>query len=625
MSHAEFAQLRERLSASPLTPANLAAHSAALQRLANQQNTGSPPIRRIAVAGDCSVQLLSQAIACAVALEGELPQVHAVPYGEVTEQCLDRRSKLHAFFPDTVVLVPDSRIAVPPLTNNTSAEEPAISLRSRVDEYEQLWDALQDRGCKIIQHLLIPTPHQSVGVAERRDATSIVNRIQALNDALLEAGKDRVTWLEADRLASQIGLLAWTSNRFWHAGRIGFDPRFLPDYLPWFRGAWRAANGRTKKLLVLDLDDTLWGGNIGDDGLEGIALGPGHGGRGEAFAAWQQYLAQIAARGVVLAVCSKNDERVAAAALDHPCMELRREEFAAFVCNWQDKASNLRSIAADLNLGLDAMVFVDDNPAERSLVLQALPEVTVVDIGTDPAQFIHRFEAGHWFDQQFTTAEDRGRTNAYAARKQARSAHAATTDIASHLANLEMRGIAGLADFTDLPRLAQLELKTNQFNLTNRRYTQPQLATTLQDPLCVVLTMRLSDRFVEHGLISSLIATVDGDVLRIDNWLLSCRAFDRTVEPFMLRELAHIARTLGATAIAGEYIPTARNGVVADLFQRLGFDPVSPEGRFWHRDLMRPLDDLVSAIETQKPQPKGDRSNLPRCRLNASAGGGFRC
>lgn len=599
MPPTDFTQLRERLSGPRPTPADLAACAASLAQLATQAPAGPTPARRIAIAGDSSVQLLAQAIACAVAQEGELAQVHTVPYEEATEQCLDPHSALHAFGPDIVVLVPDWRQAVPALPVNSCEHEITDAVRAQVQRYVQMWDALHARGCRIIQHLLVPAPHQPGGVAQRRDLSSVARRVEALNNALLEAGEGRVTWLEADRLAAQVGLAAWSSARFWHAGRIGFDPRFLPDYLPWFRGAWRATIGRAKKLLVLDLDDTLWGGTIGDDGLDGIALGPGHGGKGEAFVAWQQHLAQLAARGVVLAVCSKNDAVIATSGLAHPCAVLRAGDFSAFVCNWEDKAGNLRRIAADLNLGLDTMVFVDDNPAERALILQALPEVSVVDIGTDPAQFIDRLEAGHWFDLQATTAEDIGRTQAYAARNQARQAHDQAVDMASYLAGLQMTGRAVPAGPADLPRLAQMELKTNQFNLTGRRFSQPQLAQALDDPHRLVLALHLADRFADHGLVSSLVALREGNAVRIDSWLLSCRVFGRTAEPFMLAELARIARALGATAIEGEYLATARNGVVADLYQRLGFQPASPHGRLWRRDLALPLDDLASSIRRQ--------------------------
>lgn len=593
MPASSLATLRAQLAAqgSP-TVADLAACAQAARVAA----TPDAPAVRVAVAGDLNIDLLAQAIACAIVLEDELPLIWTAPYGSMRQQCLDPGSALHAFGPQVVVLVPDWRQALADLHPGTPAEDVAAATLDQVRGFEALWTALEARGCTVLQHLLVPPPVLLRGVAERLSPASSVRRIQALNEALLEAGRGRVTWLEADRLAAQAGSLAWSAPRFFHAGKLGFDPRFLPDYLPWFRGAWRAARGRAKKLLVLDLDDTLWGGTIGDDGLEGIALGPDHGARGEAFAAWQQYLAALGRSGIALAVCSKNAPDIAATGFDHPGGTLRREDFSAFACSWDDKASGLRRIAGELGLGLDAMVFADDNPAECLLVRQQLPQVETVDLGTDPARFIERLEAGHWFDHQQYTAADFGRSASYAARRHAQAARHEPADLADYLRSLEMVGRLGLAQPAELPRLAQMELKTNQFNLTTRRYSQAALAASLEDTDRLVLSLHLKDRFGDHGLVSSLVAVREGSAWRIDSWLMSCRVFARTAEAFMLAGLACMARERGGTVLLGEYRPTARNAVVADLYPRLGFVPVPGETFLWQRGLDQPLADLVSAI-----------------------------
>lgn len=592
-----LAAVRERLAvARPALP-ELMACATDIAALA----AGGGTVRRVALAADLTPDLLRQAIACAIAQEGELAQVHAAPYGVMRQECLDSGSALHAFQPEVVVLVPDWRQALEPLPLETDAEAVAADTARQVRAFEAIWTALEARGCRIVQHLFVPPSAQWRGVADRRSPASDTRRVQALNDALIDAGAGRVTWLEADRLAASVGLAAWSAPRFFHTGKLGFDPRFLPDYLPWFRGAWRAATGRTRKLLVLDLDDTLWGGTIGDDGLDGIALGPAHGGKGEAFAAWQRHLAGLAQRGVVLAVCSKNAPGIAATGFEHADSALRRDDFAAFVCSWDDKAAGLRRIAQELNLGLDAMVFVDDNPAERALVQQLLPEVAVVDIGADPAQFIERLEAGHWFDQQAYTEVDRGRNAAYAALRQARAVETSSADIGSYLAGLAMQGRAAPANAQELTRLAQMELKTNQFNLTTRRYTQAQLTDQMQQPDRLVLAFHLKDRFGDHGLVGSLLAVREGDALRIDSWLLSCRVFSRTAEAFILQALVRWARAQGVSSLVGEYVASARNAVVADLYARLGFVALSDDGRWWQRELAAPLDDLASAIAEASP------------------------
>lgn len=596
-----WAGIRERLAVARPPLPELMACATDIAALAAEAAASGGAVRRVALAADLTPDLLRQAIACAIAQEGELALVHAAPYGVMRQECMDGGSALHAFEPEVVVLVPDWRQVLEPLPLNADADAVAADTARQVQGFEAIWAALEARGCRTVQHLFVPPSEHWRGVADRRSPASTVRRVQALNEALIDASAGRVTWLEADRLAAGVGLVAWSAPRFFHAGKLGFDPRFLPDYLPWFRGAWRATTGRTRKLLVLDLDDTLWGGTIGDDGLGGIALGPTHGGKGEAFAAWQQHLAGLSRRGVVLAVCSKNAPEIAATGFEHADSALCREDFAAFVCSWDDKATGLRRIAQELNLGLDAAVFVDDNPAERALVQQLLPEVAVVDIGADPAQFIERLEAGHWFDQQAYTEVDQGRSAAYAALRQARAAQTSSADIGSYLAGLAMQGRAGPALAQDLPRLAQMELKTNQFNLTARRYTQAQLAAQMQQPDRLVLAFHLKDRFGDHGLVGSLLAVREAQALRIDSWLLSCRVFSRGAEAFILRALILWAREQGVSALVGEYLASARNAVVADLYAKLGFAPWSADGRLWRRDLAAPLDDLTSAIAEASP------------------------
>ena len=596
MAADKLAAIHERLVAGKPSLADLAACAAELRTLALDAEARGEPVRRVAVAGDLTSDLLGHAMACAIAMEGDLPLVHCAPYGTLQQQCLDPGSELHAFRPELAMLVPDWRQTLEPLPLDASTEAVAAATQAGVRTFEAAWSALEASNCRIIQHTLVPPASLLRGVAERRSEASTGRRVTALNDALFQASAGRVTWLEADRLAAQVGLAAWSSPRFYHAGKLGFDPRFLPDCLPWLRGAWRAATGRSKKLLVLDLDDTLWGGTIGDDGVEGIALGGGHGAKGEAFAEWQAYLSQLGQRGVLLAVCSKNSLELAVAGFDHADSALRRSDFAAIVCSWDDKATGLRQIATDLNLGLDAMVFVDDNPAERSLVQQLLPEVETVDIGTDPAQFIARLEAGHWFDLQSYTGEDLRRGQAYAARGQALAAREQAVDLAGFLQGLEMRGRLQTAQAQDLARLAQMELKTNQFNLTTRRRSHAQLAADLERSDRLVLAFDLQDRFGDHGLVASLVVAREDDVFRIDSWLMSCRVFSRTAEQFILAALIRMAQEQGAKALVGEYLPTVRNGVVADLYRRLGFAPIDSEGRFWQRELAAPLDDLASAI-----------------------------
>jgi FkbH-like protein len=545
-------------------------------------------VQRIAVLGSATIDYLSRAIACAVAQEGVLPVVYQAPFGAYVQEALDPASPLHDFAPELAVIAPEACDLIEPLPVGASAAEVTAAIEAKVAMFGRVWDALAARGCHIVQHLLVPPVRQYRGMAERLVPGSPFNQVRALNDALVAAGRGRVQWVDLERLAAAVGTRRFAASRFWYSARLGFDQRFLPDYLPAFRGAWRAACGRGKKVLALDLDNTLWGGVIGDDGVEGLVLGPGSP-EGEAFADWQRYVQALGARGVVLAVCSKNSPEIAETGFRHSGAVLRRADFAAFECSWNDKVAGLRRIADALNLGLDSIVFADDNPAECALIRRALPEVAVAELGPEPAEFPALLDAGHWFDMADFTAEDFSRTGAYAARAEAQTARAemSETDLDGYLASLGMTGRLYRPAEADIPRLAQLEQKTNQFNLTSRRHSEAAIRAFLARDDAVVLAFRLADRFGDHGLTSTLIAVHEEESLRIDSWLMSCRIFSRTAEAFILRGLLKIARERGARRLVGEYVATVKNGVVADLYGRLGFT-AGEDGKTWYRDVNAP-------------------------------------
>jgi FkbH-like protein len=600
----ELEQLRQRLVDQPLTLADIyrigqQVHKAAsrLDSAAVDGDAGSMPSQRIAVLGGLNIDYLAWGIACAALQEGVAPVIYRCPYGAYAQEILDPGSALYQFRPTVTVIAIDWRDVVEQLAPSSAAEQVTACIDGKLRFFEQLWSLLADRTqCKIIQHLLVPPAWGGRGVAERLAAASPIAQVRQLNERLLEAGAG-VHWVEMDRLAQEIGSRRWASERLYHAAKLAFDPRFMPDYLPYFRAAWRSAFGAVKKALVLDLDNTLWGGVIGDDGVDGIKLGPGCL-AGEAFAAWGQYVAELRARGVVLAVCSKNDAAIAASGFEHPHAKLQIGDFATFECSWNDKVSGMRRIAQALNLGLEALVFADDNPMECALVARELPQIAVVPLGAEPTEFIEILESGHWFDLPRYTTEDFGRGEAYSALRQAEQERQNAPDMGSFLRDLRMVGDLCAPAISDLDRLAQLELKTNQFNMTTRRYSGPALAGLMKRNDVIMLALRLSDRLANHGLVSTLIAIHDAETVRIDSWLMSCRVFSRTAEQFMIHHLAQIARERGARRLVGEYLPTAKNDVVANLYGQLGFDCPNGDGRFWWRDIAADsLSDLKCFID----------------------------
>ncbi|MEJ0016677.1 MAG: HAD-IIIC family phosphatase [Acetobacteraceae bacterium] len=571
---------------------------AQISRAGEQLAAASPaaPSERIAIAGGVTLDYLRRAIACAVSAEGVFPVLHQAPFGALVQQVLDSGSALHAFAPDLVVIAPSCRDLVLELPVDVPADVVDTLQAPTIALYRTMWTRLGAAGIRIIQHTLVPPAPRYRGLAERLAPAAPANQVRRLNERLIVAGAGIVHFVDLERIAGEIGARRWSAARFHYTAKLNFDPRWLPDYLAPFRAAWRAAHARTRKLLALDLDNTLWGGVIGDDGVDGIALGPGSA-SGEAFADWQHYLKGLSERGVVLAVCSKNAPEIAVGGFSHPGAVLRREDFASFACSWSDKPAALRRMAQELNLGLDSFVFADDNPAECALVQQALPEVAVVHLGTDPAQFIERFDAGCWFDLPAYTGDDLGRATAYAARAAALAEKPEATDIDTYLAGLAMRGRLYRPGEPDIVRMAQLEQKTNQFNLTTRRYSEAELRALLALDDAIVLALRLSDRFGDHGLVATLIALQEGDTVRIASWLMSCRVFARTAEALIMRRLIEEARERGAMRLVGEYAPTVKNGVVADLYPRLGF--VATDAGLFCRRTDADIDDLVTHIAAE--------------------------
>jgi len=339
---------------------------------------------------------------------------------------------------------------------------------------------------------------------------------------------------------------------------------------------------------VLDLDNTLWGGVIAEDGLDGVQLGPGSP-AGEAYVAFQEYVRALKERGVVLAVVSKNNDGDAREPfLKHPDMRLRLEDFAVFLANWDDKATNIRRVAEILNVGRDSLVFVDDNPAEREIIRQKLPEVEVISMPPDPARYVRAVSESLLFEIASFTAEDAARSAQYAARAAALEVERGADSLEEFYASLQMEAATAPFDAINMPRIAQLVGKTNQFNLTTRRYSLHELESFAKDPDVVTMYLRLRDTFTDHGLAALLIARDKGGSLDIETWLMSCRIIGRTVENEMFRRLCITARARGLATITGTYVPSEKNAVVRDLYERLGWVLVgtSPDGvTTWNYDL----------------------------------------
>ena len=459
-------------------------------------------------------------------------------------------------------------------------------------------------NCLVLCQSLTPEQQPVFGHNERRIPGTRAHGIATLN-AHLEAlaGGPNCDLIDMAQLTDRLGG-DWFDRRNWNMARYPFTDPAAVLYADLLARRLAVIKGKTRRALILDLDNTLWGGVIGDDGLVGITLGQGSP-EGEAYQALQHYARALSQRGVVLAVCSKNTEEIAREPFrDHAEMVLREEDIAVFVANWKDKAGNIRAIAETLSLGLDALVFVDDNPAERALVRQELPHVMVPEMGTDPGRYVDILSAGGFFEMPELSEADRARSAQYVANARRQDLAAQSSDMDSYLLSLEMRGTFRPFEGTDLKRIAQLINKTNQFNLTTRRRTEAEVQAILEGrDSRMGFSLRLLDRFGDNGLISVVIVdkTLPADApqtegaVYVDTWLMSCRVLGRQAEDFMIAQLAKTLSIRGFTHVIGHYIDTPRNGMVADLYPRLGFAPAGKPGFF--RAETAPLAALSHTIE----------------------------
>lgn len=533
---------------------------------------------RLAVLGSSTVDHLLPALRVAALRRDLHLTVQTTEYGQYLQELADTSSALHAFKPTAVLLAFDapSLLGASDVVRNAAEAEAALS--AAIERMRTAWRLARDAfGCQIIQQAVVPVFHPLIGNNEHRLSGSPAALIDQLNHRLRQAADESgVDVLALDWYVRDDGLRAWHDPALWLRAKQEVSPLAAPKFGELAVRLLAAQQGRSAKCLVLDLDNTIWGGVIGDDGLDGIVLGQGSA-LGEAFVAFQRYVRALSQRGVILAVCSKNDEVNALLPFDkHPEMVLRRADIACFVANWSDKASNIREIAQRLNIGLDSLVFVDDNPFERELVRRELRCVAVPELPEDPALFARCIADGGYFETLRVTGEDISRSQQYQANLQRESLARQSTDLDSYLQGLGMKLTWSAFDTVSLPRIVQLINKTNQFNLTTRRYTSADVEAVMTDTTSFGLQFRLADQFGDNGIIAVVIARTGSRAERemiIDTWLMSCRVLGRQVEQATLNVVASHAAQAGAEALVGEYRPTAKNQMVRDHYARLGFVP----------------------------------------------------
>lgn len=564
---------------------------------AGMDRAAATPLR-VSLLGTSTLDQLGPLVELAGAAVGFDLRVQVGPYGQIESEVLDQDSQFHDYGPDVVILAPDARsLALPPWTDNVG---PIVE--ASLQRWTSLWGVLQKGPDAQVLHLnLVPPLQRPLGNLESVHPGSRWALVTTLNRELGRAAEQmHVHTVDTFGLAAVYGIEHWTDDRYWFHAKQAVALGALPRLAREIVAVLQASLGRAKKCIVVDLDNTLWGGVVGDDGVENLRLEGSA--SGEAHLALQEHLRELKERGVLLAVCSKNDEQTARAPfLEREDMRLGLNDFVAFIANWEPKSDNLRLVAKQLDIGLDALAFLDDNPAERALIRQHLPEVDVIELPDDPSDFLRTLAAYRGFEAVAITSEDRNRTDQYLARTAAAEAQAASASFEDYLNGLEMVADIAAVDRLSLPRVTQLIGKTNQWNLTTRRHPAEVLERYIDDEASIVLSLRLRDRFADHGLVAAIIAIPVDDALDIDTFVMSCRVIGRTVEQTMLEALVSEAETRGVEEIRATYIPTARNGVVADLYGRLGFDQVgaSEQTTYWRLSLAKRSDAHNPYIRTE--------------------------
>jgi len=519
---------------------------------------------KLAFLSNGTAEFISPCLVASAARHGILLERIDTPFDQAAQQAMDPRSRLHRSAPHAVVLAFDAR-ALPLDISVDAALAHVNAVRAAIHRHST--------ASVIVQNIArIPAP--LFGNLDKALAGSAYRRILDYNAALEASIAGSGDYLmDVAALAEDVGLEKWHDLSQWYTARLPFSQRFVPLYADVLARLIAALRGKSRKCLVLDLDNTVWGGVVGDDGLDGLVLGQGNP-KGEAFLAVQRAALELRERGVVLAVASKNDDGVAREPFrKHPDMLLREEHIAVFQANWQDKATNLEAIAEALDIGTEALVLLDDSPVERAYVRSVLPEVGMPELPDDPALYPRALLFGGYFEAVTFSQEDRARAQAYQANAQRAQLKTQIGDVAQFLQSLDMTISFAPFDKTGRSRIAQLVNRSNQFNLTTRRYSENEIAAMEQDPCIFTLQVRLADRFGDNGMISVIICRERPDAWDVDTWVMSCRVLGRRVEEAVLAEIVKAAVAAGKTSISGTYIDSGRNGLVRDHYAKLGFAP----------------------------------------------------
>ena len=525
----------------------------------------------IGVISNATTKLAVPALVATALRFGIILKVVEAEFNQIAQEAFSKESVFADQNLDFVLVAIDYR-GLPLLTKPGDKNLSEKNISDCFSYIKSIVDSLHAKtGARIIlQNIVLPveTPFGSYDGRLPGTLFSLISDLNRKLDALIT---DNIFVLDINSLASNLGLINWHDPTLWNIAKLSFPLRYLPIYAEYVCRILSTSLGKSRRCLILDLDNTLWGGVIGDDGLEGILIGNGDA-TGEAYLNVQQTALELRKRGIVLAVSSKNEDATARKPFkEHPDMLLREEHIAVFQANWSDKASNIRAIAETLSLGLESMVFLDDNPAERMQVRRELPEVAVPELPKDPALYSRTLIAAGYFESLVFSNEDKKRAAFYQENAKRAQILNQSSDMKSYLKSLDMQINFAPFDTTGRARITQLINKSNQFNLTTKRYNELEVKNFEDNPIFYTRQIRLRDTLGDNGMISVIICKKNLEYWEIDTWLMSCRVLGREVEEAALQDIVSNAKDSGVIKLIGIYNPTVRNIIVKDHYKKLGF------------------------------------------------------
>ncbi len=562
--------------------------------------------KKIAVLGGSTTHDILLILDLFLLNQGIKAEFYESAYNQYYQDAMFPHEKLLAFAPDFIYVYTTNRNITAYPKAGDSPEQAEALLEAEYQRFADMWERLwEQHHCPIIQNNFEFPAYRLMG---NQDGVFLEGRVSFLNRlnekfAAYAREHDHFYILDLQYISARCGLEAWQEPFYWYMYKYALAVPFIPDLAFEVSKILKSLLGRNKKGLALDLDNTLWGGVVGDDGPENLAIGQ-EAPTGQVFTEFQQYLKELKDLGILLNVNSKNEMENAYAGLSHPDAPLKPEDFQVIMANWEPKDRNLVQIAERLNLLPESLVFVDDNPAERAMVSGQLPEVSVPEL-TAPEQAIRLLDRSGFFEITRLSGDDLKRNAMYRENMQRARQQAAFSNYEDYLISLEME--ARIQSFVPLylARIAQLTNKSNQFNLTTRRYTQGEIEEIAANDQYLTLYGKLADKFGDNGVVSVIIGRREDGVLHLELWIMSCRVLKRQMEAAMLDTLVMRSRALGIRELRGYYYPTAKNAMVKDFYQDQGFTRISSDeagNTMWSLSLEEPYiqkNQVIKVVEDQ--------------------------